>query len=289
MTDTIVGNPPTRPLQEDRVRQHFESVAVKYASFYEGETSEAHSFSVRLARVLEMLPARLGRLVDLGCGPGLLMRRVLEQRPGSSQPTAPPVGIDFATSMLREAAAQLSGVGGRRAHLVCASGGGLPLRSGAADTVVCMGLMEYLDDEHGVLAEIARVLSPGGVVIITLPNVRSPYRLWHRLMNRLFGALRAMFPRSERLKNVEFMVGPFTKGVAHREYAEGEYRARLRRFGLEPVDVCYYNFKLFLTPLDKWCPRATVRVSRRLERWGRHPVLRFLATAFIIKARRGER
>jgi hypothetical protein len=47
----------------------------------------------------------------------------------------------------------------------------------------------------------------------------------------------------------------------------------------------YYNFKVFLEPLDRWFPHASVRVSRRLESLGRGP-LRRLGTGFIVKARK---
>lgn len=270
------------------VREHFQKVAADYASFYQGESSETHSFNIRLRRVSEMLSPKVGTMVDVGCGPGILLRRVLEERHRSPDPSARLVGLDFAAEMVREADRFVNAEGNaRRSYFLCGEAGRLPFGEGTVDTVTCMGLMEYLDDEESVLAEVSRAMRPEGIVIITLPNLWSPYRLWHRLLNRVFRALRAMFPHSGMLKNIEFMVGPFTKGIAHREYSEGAYKKFLRRFELEPVDVCYYNFKLFLTPLDKWFPKLTVSVSRRLERLGRSPASRFLATAFIIKARKG--
>lgn len=276
------------PRQEHRVREHFEKVAPHYASFYQGESSEAHSFNVRLRRVLEMLPSKVGTMVDVGCGPGILFRQIVQGRDCSPDPSARLVGLDFSGEMLREANTFVNAEGKVwRSYFLCGEAGRLPFRAGTVDTMTCMGLMEYLDNEQHVMDEISRAMRPEGVVIITLPNLWSPYRLWHRLLNRIFGTLGAMFPRSRMLKHIEFMVGPFTKGIAHREYSEGTYTRFLRRFGLEPIDVCYYNFKLFLTPLDKRFPRLTVRVSRQLERLGRSPVSRFLATAFIIKARKG--
>lgn len=276
------------PQQEHRVREHFEKVAPEYASCYQGESSEAHSFNVRLQRVIGMLPPKVGTMVDVGCGPGILLRRFLEERDRPPDPSARLVGLDFAGKMLREADRFVNAEGKAwRSYFLCGEAGRLPFRAGTVDTMTCMGLMEYLGDEERVLAEISSAMRPEGIVIITLPNLWSPYRLWHRLLNRIFGALRAIFPHSRMLKNIEFMVGPFTKGIAHREYSEGAYKRFLRRFGLEPIDVCYYNFKLFLTPLDKRFPKLTVSVSRQLERLGRSPVSRFLATAFIIKARKG--
>ena len=102
--------------------------------------------------------------------------------------------------------------------------------------------MEYLDDEQAVLNEIVRVMRSGGVAVITLPNFSSVSRRWLRLLNRVFLVLRRWFPRSQRLQNLEFMVGPFTKGITHREYVEAAYRQLLKGYGLDVVDTCYYNF-----------------------------------------------
>jgi SAM-dependent methyltransferase len=44
-----------------------------------------------------------------------------------------------------------------------------PFASGAFDAVVCTELLEHVPDPQPVLAEIARVLRPGGIVLITAP------------------------------------------------------------------------------------------------------------------------
>ncbi len=269
--------------QEVRVKTHFDTVANTYASFYQGATSEAHSFTIRLKRVLEMLPPELGTLVDIGCGPGILLREVIDRGMQATRI----VGTDFAPNMIAQANEGLvAGGHAGKAELRVASVMNLPFENASVDTAVCMGLMEYIDDEPIALAEIARVTRPGATVIITLPNKWSPYRLWHRLLNRVFGALERFFLNSKQLTQIEFMVGPFTKGVSHHEYSEWAYRRFLRRQGFSTVDVCYYNYKLFLTPLDKRFPNATVRLSRALECLGRVPLLCMLSTAFIIKARK---
>jgi ubiquinone/menaquinone biosynthesis C-methylase UbiE len=265
--------------QRHLVVAHFDKVAPQYASFYVGDRSEAHSFSIRLERVIELLPEKFASLLDLGCGPGLLLQRLAPRKGAGGVRRL--TGLDFAHGMLQQAqqGAQPGAYSVLRGDVAK-----LPFGAINQDVVVCMGLMEYLDDERAVLAEIARVMRPGGTVIITLPNVSSLYRRWHRLLNRMFLRLRRWFPRSQRLQNLEFMVGPFTKGIAHREYAEEAYRRLLREYGLDVVATCYYNFKIFLTPLDKVFPRLTVQVSRGLERLGRGRTGRLLATAFIVRA-----
>lgn len=50
----------------------------------------------------------------------------------------------------------------------------LDLPSGAFDAVACGEVLEHLDDDRAGLAEIARVLRPGGVAVITVPA--GPFR-----------------------------------------------------------------------------------------------------------------
>jgi SAM-dependent methyltransferase len=45
----------------------------------------------------------------------------------------------------------------------------LPVSDGAADTVLSTELMEHLPDPHHFLAEVARILRPGGIFILSVP------------------------------------------------------------------------------------------------------------------------
>src|SRR5262245_11330227 len=227
-----------------------------------------------------MLPSKVGTLLDVGCGPGLLFEGVgVEQQPTRL------IGMDFAGQMLVEADARVNKKG-HRASFLRGEAGRLPFTNQSVNTLTCMGLMEYLDDEDLTLQEISRVLAPGGAAIITLPNVRCPYRMWRRFMGGVFGSLKRTFSNNRYVLTAEAILGPFGQDVvAHREYSESDYKQRLRKFGLETKDVCYYNFKISLTPLDKWLPRLSLQTSRRLESLARGP-MRFLATAFIVQARK---
>ena len=89
-----------------------------------------------------------------------------------------------------------------------------------------------------------------------------------------------------RVDYLDVWLGPFGQDVlGHREYSPREYADRLRRLGLQTVDICGYNFKVALTPLDKWMPRFSIGLTSKLEVLARTP-LRFMGTSFIIKARK---
>jgi SAM-dependent methyltransferase len=48
----------------------------------------------------------------------------------------------------------------------------LPLRTGTADTVLCVEVLEYLPDPRRALQEFARILRQGGRLILTAPQIR---------------------------------------------------------------------------------------------------------------------
>ncbi len=107
-------------------------------------------------------PARRGpTLVDLGCGGGLLAPHVEGYRH---------VGVDLSARSLRTAA-------GHGVLPVRADAAALPLRDHVADVLIAGELFEHVTDLPGVIAEIARVLRPDGVLVFDTINDT----LWSRL------------------------------------------------------------------------------------------------------------
>ena len=108
--------------------------------------------------VLELAPPRPGLLVvDVGCGPGALL--------GTYAAAGCRVaGVDRSPAMLSEARRRA----GPGALLAQGDGTALPFASGSAGVVTAMMLLHTLSLESGraVLAEMARVAGPGGVVVV---------------------------------------------------------------------------------------------------------------------------
>ena len=106
-------------------------------------------------------------MLDLGCGTGELARALAAAGFGVT-------GCDISAEMLRQAA----GTPGRCAGWVRLEPHwrALPFASAAFDAVVAASVLEYVAEPATVLAECARVLRPGGVLLGTVPDLRHPVR-----------------------------------------------------------------------------------------------------------------
>ncbi|GAA4882669.1 class I SAM-dependent methyltransferase [Kitasatospora terrestris] len=107
------------------------------------------------AAVERLLPPGARTVLDLACGTGIVTRRL--RRPGRTV-----IGVDRSPGMLAAAAQRLPG------GLVRADATRLPLVRGSVDAVVTVWLLHLLPDPLPVLAEAARVLHPGGVLVTTV-------------------------------------------------------------------------------------------------------------------------
>ena len=254
-----------RDRQVQLVIETFDEKARTYAKGYLGDSSTAHSFGIRRQRVYELLGGRRGgKLLDVGCGPGVTVADLVSR--GFEF-----YGVDISRGMIDQCLAEFGH--SRSAHFAVGKIEQLEFPDGFFDAVLSVGVVEYVDDDDVAVREMARVLKRGGTVVVTLPNRRSPFRFWQRsVYEGLRRAVRAVAGRA-----------PAPAGMAHREYSERAYCGLLASHGLKVTDVVYYNFKVFLFPFDRWFPRMTVTLSRKLERLGRGR-LRWLGTGFIVAA-----
>lgn len=85
---------------------------------------------------------------------------------------ARPLGIDISFSIVREAAAL---EWKRRPGFALADVRAIPFLSDTFDLVYSMGTIEHFPDSGAAAAEIYRVLKPGGVAIVGVPNKLDPF------------------------------------------------------------------------------------------------------------------
>jgi arsenite methyltransferase len=111
--------------------------------------------------VREALAAAPGeRILDVGCGPGFYVAELLERVGGAGAV----VGVDSSPQMLAYAARRCQEYDNLSFHEAEATS--LPLDDAAFDAALSVQVLEYVSDIHAALAEIHRVLRPGGRVVI---------------------------------------------------------------------------------------------------------------------------
>ena len=126
-----------------------------------------------------------GLILDVATGSGDLARTLLDGVPGARV-----IGADFCAPMLAEAKKR-----GLTELIVC-DGLALPFPDGTFDALTIGYGLRNMADWSGALREFARVLKPGGMVVVldfslpASPLLRSPYRFYlHHLLPRVAGWL----------------------------------------------------------------------------------------------------
>jgi SAM-dependent methyltransferase len=106
---------------------------------------------------LGLTDATSATVLDLACGPGNVTRAL-------ASGGARVIGVDASATMLRRAAADT----GDRPDITYVRGDAiaLPFHDDAFDAVCCFGALYLFDDPWAALASMARVLRPGGRIVL---------------------------------------------------------------------------------------------------------------------------
>lgn len=162
----------------------------------------------------ERLGLRAGdSLLDLGCGFGRHAYEAL--RRGASV-----VAVDMSLGELSEVRAMFAALDAEGdappnglAEAVQADACRLPFPDSTFDRIIASEVLEHIPDDRGALAELQRVLRPGGTMAVTVPAWLSETICW---------------------KLSDEYHAPFVEGGHLRIYTEDELRGKLRGAGMIP-------------------------------------------------------
>jgi ubiquinone/menaquinone biosynthesis C-methylase UbiE len=152
------------------------------------------------------LPRVRGRdLLEVGCGTGLVLQRLAPHARRA-------VGVDLSEGMLRRAAA-------RGLRVVQGDAVRLPFRDATFDVVVSFKVLAHVERIDDALAEMARVVRPGGHLVLEFYNARSIRHLVKTLgpAGRVAKNAKedAVFTRFDTLKGLRARVRPPLRYVGH--------------------------------------------------------------------------
>lgn len=221
-----------------------------------------------LSRRLELIDAIGGmkgrRLLDVGCGNGAQTLRMLDR-------FAEVVGLDVVPEHLQVLEQNLPA--GAHCRTVSYDGGRMPFPDASFDAVLSIETLEHVEDESQTLREIHRVLEPGGLLILSVPN-----KWW------LFETHGARLPllRWNRVPFFSWLPGPL-----HRRWA----KARIYTRGGIVKLIAEHGFRIetsrYLTaPMDAARPPALAALLRRTLFAGHSTPFPTLSTSIFVRARR---
>jgi len=251
---------------------YFDSIADRYFDLYRADSPGGYALRERKARVLELMRGVKGRVLDVGCGPGVMVEDVL--RLGCDF-----WGVDGSPQMIDQCRRRFRS--SDRAHFAVGDARRLLFRDGFFDAVVCVGAIDRIPDYRTALQEMMRVLRPGGTLVVSFPNLLSPYAAWKNFaFYPAVAVLRPLYYTTARRSRPASLPFAFAKLYTRRAATR-----LLASLGADVQQLAYFHFNPFLPPLDELFPALALRLIRRLERL-RAGGLRWLGIGFVARATR---
>jgi ubiquinone/menaquinone biosynthesis C-methylase UbiE len=200
------------------------------------------------------------KILDCGCGAGIIMEAIL----GLGHDV---VGIDLSEEMLKVAREALHDY---NPNLKVGSVESLFFQDEIFDICLCIGVLQYLEDDEPALRELARVLKPGGHAIISIPNIArvttlfDPFYYLRRLPHFIIYRILRIKKRDKSLTSRD--IGKNTT-FRNKRYYYGQLNRLYKRYGL---DVSYV-VPIGYGPLTFWerecfSREFTIRAGEKIER-----------------------
>jgi ubiquinone/menaquinone biosynthesis C-methylase UbiE len=250
--------------QAAAIRRYFDAASDHYAR----ARAEEFSFVAQKRIALDLLPARMARVLDIGCGPAVLADELLERADEYC-------GIDLSPQMIARGAARMERhPHGGRCSLSVGEAQALGFGDGSFDAVVALGLLEYLPSYQRALCEMWRVLRPGGIVVLAVPNRRSAYRTCRRVADRARNGVKRLLRQAPRASE-SFRWNPCVPARLDDE---------LREAGFEKAAGRYCNFIFY--PLHDLHARASLALNRALSRIAPVAAASWLGAQYVVAARK---
>ncbi|HYK70987.1 MAG TPA: class I SAM-dependent methyltransferase [Streptosporangiaceae bacterium] len=177
------------------------------ASDYAARWAAPEWVTTEYGRLSAVLP-RGARVADVGCGPGH-HTRLLRERGFIA------VGLDLSWGMLRSGQVPAVAQADMRA---------LPLGTGAVDAVWCAAALLHIPrpEVPVVLGEFARVLRPGGQLMVSLAEGDGEFAepVSYQPSHQRWYVLHRLEPMTEQLRAAGFELMSFSRRSTHREWLQ---------------------------------------------------------------------
>jgi ubiquinone/menaquinone biosynthesis C-methylase UbiE len=250
----------------------------EFADAYQNPRAVGRFLRTRLQLVQDVLASCPGGdLLDAGCGPGVMTQALLESRPHDFRISV----LDQSQAMVEHCATSARSLG--KVYAAVGQLEALPYADATFDVTLTMGVLEYTDARAAV-SEISRVTRPGGLVVATMLNPLSLYRVIQMVVCwavvPVLGVLEACLrvPAERRHRFGATGIRALTPGKLRRIMAQAD---------LNPVDLVYYDFELPIPSFGRLLSVMGGAGPAGRERWATARWSRWLGTGYLVAAKRG--
>ncbi len=209
----IVGPAADRPWRPElpATMEHFDEVALGWVRRYEDRPSFKERLRVLGPIVKEVCAlANEARVLDVGGGPGVFstVASISAARVVCLDPSVPM--IESGVALASRVVALVEPLGEPDPDRITRVAGTLDCiganssSAGSFDVVMAVALLEYLDRPDEAIRAMARLVRPGGALVLTVPNEASVLRRVEDVFGSL-GATAGVLARSERLRSRSYV------------------------------------------------------------------------------------
>jgi ubiquinone/menaquinone biosynthesis C-methylase UbiE len=222
---------------------------------------------------------RGSRMLDLGCGPGLMTRELAKM--GYTG-----VGVDASPAMIEHCTeqARAGGISDTWTYQV-GDVEAVPLPEGSFDGAICSGVIDYLPADDKLLAEAARVLKPEGRFLLCVTNkfgytvsLSTPIYWIEKIpgVHSLASRMRSIFVGGKH--------GAMEFNFLPRKHRPAAARNALARHGFRVESDKYVHFSVLPAPLCTLTSKLNLGIDEKLNALDRTP-LRVIGSCYILNTR----
>lgn len=155
----------------------------------------------------------------------------------------------------------------------------LPFNNQSFSVIVCLGVMEYIPAYALALAEISRIITKQGDVIISIPNKNSLFRKLRKLEVFLFSPFKRL--QAKITGKVHS-----THSICHQQWTADDFAQQLNDVDLQVQSLNYCTYGVLSPKLvrDKWNINLSLWLTQKINK---KPLFnRYLANTIVIHAKR---
>ena len=269
---------------KERAELYFDENALRYKEDHYQRDS-LHPKWVRHHAILELiqefLPSREKIILDIGCGPGFLASDL-------SLLGYKGIGADTSKEMIDIAKNQFKKINNGDWSFEIGDAEKTQFEDNKFDCVVASGVLEYMDEDMKMLAEMHRILKPGGYLIINVSNKLGYATSLNILTNtvkklpyvmRLFSIIR------KRILGREY--DSDNLGFAPRKHFVFKFKRILAESNFAVQKNISHHYSLFPAPISTLTHSILRKVDHWLDFLGRTP-LRVFAASNLICAQKSD-